>query len=162
MDRLWTPWRYRYISTADPGKDLCIFCHKPGENKDRENLLVYRGVRNFVILNLFPYTSGHLMIAPFDHVPTLEDADEETAAELMVLTRKAERLLRAVYNPHGINLGMNIGAAAGAGVAGHIHMHVLPRWNGDANFMTTIAETRVVPETLDETWRRLSAAFEAG
>ena len=101
------------------------------------------------------------MIAPFVHVATLEDADEDTSAELMTLTRKAERLLRQVYRPHGINLGMNIGASAGAGVAGHIHMHILPRWMGDANFMTTIGETRVMPETLQETWRRLSTAFAA-
>ncbi len=159
MDRLWSPWRYQYVSAASPVPGRCIFCDKPAENQDKENLLVYRGVRNYALLNLFPYTTGHLMIAPYTHVSTLEETDNETAAELMVLTRKAERVLRLVYKPHGINLGMNIGAAAGAGVAGHIHMHVLPRWSGDANFMTTVAETRVVPEALEETWRKLSAAF---
>lgn len=161
MDRLWTPWRYQYVSTADPVSDACIFCSKPAEDNDEGNLLVYRGTHNYVLLNLYPYTTGHLMIAPFVHVATLEDADEDTSAELMTLTRKAERLLRQVYRPHGINLGMNIGASAGAGVAGHIHMHILPRWMGDANFMTTIGETRVMPETLQETWRRLSTAFAA-
>lgn len=159
MDRLWTPWRYQYVSAASPVPGHCIFCDKPAENQDKENLLVYRGALNYALLNLFPYTTGHLMIAPYAHVSTLEDAGQETAAELMALTRKAEHVLRLVYKPHGINLGMNIGSAAGAGVAGHIHMHILPRWSGDANFMTTVAETRVVPEALEDTWRKLSAAF---
>ena len=161
MDRLWTPWRYQYVSSPKQGSEGCIFCAKPAENEDRDNLLVYRARHNYIILNLFPYTSGHLMVAPYAHVATLEEAGSETIAELMVLTRKAEMVLRQVYRPHGLNLGMNIGSAAGAGVAGHIHMHVLPRWTGDANFMTTIGETRVMPETLDETWRRLQAAFSA-
>lgn len=158
MDRIWTPWRFQYINTAQPD-DACIFCVKAAEQRDPENLIVVRGDRNFVILNAFPYTNGHLMIAPFEHVDTLEKADPETLAEMMHLTREAERRLRGVYRPAGINLGMNIGEAAGAGIAGHIHMHVLPRWPGDANFMTVVAETRVLPEELSTTYAKLRVAW---
>jgi|SRR5687768_13676592 len=159
MDRLWSPWRYRYVSTAEQKADGCIFCIKPAQQRDEENLIVFRGEHNFILLNLYPYTSGHVMVAPYAHVPTLEDADEPTTTELMLLTRRTQKHLREVYNAPGFNVGMNIGACAGAGVAGHIHMHVLPRWAGDANFMTTVAETRVVPEDLTDSWRRLRAAF---
>jgi ATP adenylyltransferase len=158
MDRIWSPWRYRYITTADAAQD-CIFCVKPAENRDEQNYIVHRGERCFVLLNLYPYTSGHLMIAPYEHVAALEDASEESLLEMMRLTREAERRLRRVYRPEGLNLGMNIGKCAGAGVAGHIHMHVLPRWTGDANFMSTVGETRVLPEELAETYRKLSQAF---
>jgi len=161
MDRLWSPWRYRYVSKAEP-TDACIFCVKSQQNQDEQNLILYRGELNFVLLNLYPYTSGHLMVAPYQHVATLEEAPEECAAEMMTLTRRAQRHLREVYNPAGFNLGMNIGSSAGAGVAGHIHMHLLPRWTGDANFMTTIAETRVIPEDLDTAWRKLRHAFQQG
>ena len=159
MDRLWSPWRYRYVSTAEEKAESCIFCVKPAEHHDEANLIVFRGQHNFVLLNLYPYTSGHVMVAPYAHIPTLEEADEVTATELMLLTRRTQRHLREVYNAPGFNVGMNIGACAGAGVAGHIHMHVLPRWAGDANFMTTVAETRVVPEDLTDSWRRLRTAF---
>ena len=121
--------------------------------------MVYRGKHNFVLLNLYPYTSGHLMVAPYEHVARLEDAAPETVAEMMLTARRAERHLRAIYRPDGLNLGMNIGKAAGAGIAGHIHMHVLPRWTGDANFMTTVGETRVLPEDLEVTYQKLSHAF---
>jgi ATP adenylyltransferase len=161
MDRLWSPWRYRYVSTAECATG-CIFCDKPAANADADNLIVYRGHRCFVLLNLYPYTAGHVMVAPYAHVGTLQQADEETVAEVMSLTKRTERHLRTVYNAPGFNIGMNIGACAGAGVAGHIHMHVLPRWAGDANFMTTIAETRVVPEDLSVTFEKLSKAFLAG
>lgn len=161
MDRLWSPWRYRYVSTAEPG-DACIFCHKPNAGDDRANLIVHRGDSAFVLLNLYPYTSGHLMVAPYVHVATLEEADEATATEMMLLTRTAQRHLREEYRAPGFNVGMNIGSCAGAGVAGHIHMHVLPRWPGDANFMTTVAETRVIPEDLSEAWEKLSNAFRRG
>jgi ATP adenylyltransferase len=158
MDRLWSPWRYQYISKAN-GEEECIFCAKPAENRDEQNYIVHRGERCFVLLNLYPYTSGHLMIAPYEHVATLEDASEDSMLEMMRLARAAERHLRRVYRPKGLNLGMNIGKCAGAGVAGHIHMHVLPRWTGDANFMSTVGETRVLPEDLAETHRKLSQAF---
>ena len=160
MERLWSPWRYTYISKASPS-DACIFCAKLAENRDRENFILLRAERNFVMLNLYPYTNGHLMIAPYEHVPTLTDAHPETLTEMMALTREAEGHLRAIYKPAGLNLGMNIGESAGAGVAGHIHMHILPRWTGDANFMTAVGETRVLPESLDTTYERLLAAFTA-
>jgi ATP adenylyltransferase len=128
-------------------------------NRDEEFLIVFRGSHNFVVLNRFPYTSGHLMVVPYRHVSDLSGLDDAGASELMALTRASERHLRATYRPDGLNLGMNIGESAGAGIAGHIHMHVLPRWTGDANFMTTVGQTRVLPEELDVTWRRLKEAF---
>lgn len=158
MDRLWSPWRYHYVSTVSPGGE-CIFCAKAREDRDEENLILYRGRRNYVLLNLFPYTTGHLMITPYRHVAQLEELDAEEAAELMELTRLSVRHLKNTYRPHGFNLGMNLGECAGAGIAGHLHMHVLPRWTGDANFMTTVCETRVMPEDLRDTWRKLSPAF---
>jgi ATP adenylyltransferase len=161
MDYLWSPWRYTYVSSA-PVAGGCIFCDKPAAGNDRESLILHRGERNFVLLNLFPYSTGHLMVAPYAHIATLDDADEETAAELMILTRRAQRLLREVYKAPGFNIGMNIGACAGAGVAGHIHMHVLPRWPGDVNFMTAIGETRVIPEDMATTYDRLSGASWRG
>jgi len=155
VDRLWTPWRYRYITKADPEAG-CIFCVKAAEQRDAENYILYRGRLNFVLLNLFPYTNGHLMIAPYQHVATMQEADEQALAEMMQLTRRAEANLRAAYRPQGLNIGMNIGASAGAGVADHIHMHVVPRWTGDANFMSTIGETRVMPEELPVTYEKLA------
>lgn len=157
MDYLWTPWRYAYVSTADKA-ERCVFCDK-NEAEDRESLVVYRGKYNYVVLNRFPYTSGHVMVVPYQHVNELRRLAPEAAQEMMSLAQRLESVLRAEYNPDGINLGMNIGKAAGAGVAGHIHMHILPRWVADANFMTVIGETRVLPESLDETWRRLKAAL---
>jgi|SRR5579884_232270 len=158
MDRLWSPWRYKYISTARESGG-CIFCDKAAEARDEENYIIHRAQLNFVILNAFPYTSGHLMIAPYEHVASPENARAETMAEMMMLYRDAVRVLRAVYRPDGLNAGMNIGESAGAGIAGHIHMHVLPRWIGDANFMTTVGETRVLPEELSETYRKVKAAW---
>jgi ATP adenylyltransferase len=130
-------------------------------DRDEDTLIVFRGAHNFVVLNRFPYTSGHLMVVPYTHAPELAGIDEDTATELMAFVRKAERHLKAVYLPDGLNVGMNIGESAGAGIAGHIHMHVLPRWTGDANFMSTVARTRVLPEELSATWRRLKDAFHA-
>ena len=158
MDLLWSPWRYQYVSRADPGAG-CIFCQKPAEDDDRDNLIVRRGAHCFVLLNRFPYTSGHLMIAPYRHAATLAEAGVEALAEMIELTARAESALREAYRPQGLNLGMNLGECAGAGIAGHIHMHVLPRWTGDANFMTTTGETRVLPEDLDTTWEKLSDAY---
>ena len=155
MDRLWTPWRYQYISGAH-SDDGCIFCIKAAEGKDAENYIVHRAKLNFVLLNLFPYTNGHLMIAPYQHVATLAETAADTLAEMMQLTQRAEVNLRTAYQPHGFNLGMNVGVSAGAGVAGHIHMHGLPRWTGDANFMSTIGETRVLPEELPATYQKLA------
>jgi len=161
MDYLWSPWRYQYVSSV-PATEECIFCQKSKDNNDAGNFVVWRGQYNFVLLNLFPYTSGHLMVVPYAHIALLSDAAPETATELMMITRQAEKHLRAVYRPEGLNLGMNLGRAAGAGIAGHIHMHVLPRWTADASFMTTVSETRVLPEDLKVTYEKLARAFKVG
>jgi len=158
MDYLWTPWRYQYITTSGE-QSQCVFCAAAASHDDRANLIVHRAAHNFVILNRFPYTSGHVMIVPYEHAATLETLPAETLTELISLARDCERHLRTVYSPDGINLGINIGKSAGAGIAGHLHMHVLPRWTGDTNFMTVVSETRVLPEDLDITWQRLRAAF---
>lgn len=158
MDHLWSPWRYRYVSKAEKTEG-CIFCSKPQQNRDAENLILHRGFHCYVILNRYPYTTGHLMVVPYAHVATLEAASAESLQELMALTSAASRHLRSVYRPEGMNIGMNIGECAGAGIAGHLHMHLLPRWPGDVNFMTSIGETRVIPEDLGTTYQRLSRAF---
>jgi len=158
MDRLWTPWRYSYITETKPPSG-CVFCEKAGSGDDERDFVVHRGTHNYVLLNIYPYNNGHVMVVPYEHLATLEALPEEAAAEMMRLAQLTERHLRRVYRPQGINIGMNIGKSAGAGVAGHIHLHVLPRWPADSNFMTTVGETRVVPEELHETWRKLTAAF---
>jgi len=159
MDYLWSPWRYQYVTGWRP-RSGCIFCDFANSpENDRENLVVYRAKLNLILLNRFPYSSGHIMIAPYEHVDTLEAASPETVQEMILLTREAQRRLRDVYRPSGFNIGMNIGESAGAGIAGHIHMHLLPRWSGDTSFITTVAETRVLPEDLDETWRKIHQAF---
>lgn len=159
MDYLWTPWRYAYISGAEKTSG-CVFCNAVKETNDEKSRIVFRGVHCFIILNTFPYTSGHVMIVPYAHVDELAKLAPDAATEMMHLSQRMERLLRELYHPDGINLGMNIGKAAGAGIAGHIHMHVLPRWVADANFVSVVCETRVLPETLDETWRKISAALK--
>jgi ATP adenylyltransferase len=161
LDYIWSPWRYRYLTSTKDPVSACIFCAMGAADADRETLIVHRARHNFVVLNRFPYTSGHLMVVPYVHVSDLGSLDDKTAAEMMMLTRASERHIRAIYRPDGLNLGMNIGESAGAGIAAHIHMHVLPRWTGDANFLSTIGETRVLPEELDVTWQRLSNAFTA-
>jgi ATP adenylyltransferase len=137
----------------------CIFCEAAASHDDQTSLVVHRGQHCFVILNRYPYTSGHLMVAPYQHVSRLSHLDGTSSAELMSLTRFAETALTTVYSPDGINLGMNMGEAAGAGIEQHIHMHVLPRWKGDANFMTSVSQTRVIPEVLSDTWNKLVAVF---
>ncbi|MGA6983918.1 MAG: HIT domain-containing protein [Candidatus Sulfotelmatobacter sp.] len=159
MDYLWTPWRYAYVSTAEKAVG-CIFCAAAKANDDAKTLIVHRGHHCFVILNAYPYTPGHAMIVPYAHLDQLRNLPPEAASEMMSLTQRLESIYRDLYHPDGVNLGMNIGKAAGAGIAGHIHMHVLPRWIADANFMTVVGETRILPETLDETWKRLTAAFQ--
>jgi ATP adenylyltransferase len=159
--RIWAPWRLAYVT--DASKDLeqeCIFCAKPGEDDDEANLIVHRGDRCFVILNLFPYTNGHLMIAPFDHIGAIQDLPAETTAEMMALAQRAISILEGEYAPHGFNVGFNQGRVAGAGVEHHIHMHVVPRWGGDTNFMPVLADTRVMPQTLGQTYASLKGAFQ--
>ena len=158
MDRLWNPWRFQYV-TKEKQPAGCIFCDLPREGRDEENLIVYRGSFNYIILNRYPYTTGHLMVVPFQHTDSLQGIDEAAAQEMFALVRTADAKLRQVYRPKGMNLGMNLGEAAGAGIAEHIHMHVLPRWIGDANFLTVIGETRILPEELAETYRKLKAVL---
>jgi len=158
MDYLWTPWRYRYI--ADAAKDEgCIFCAAVAMKNDAAALIVLRGRKNFVILNRYPYTSGHVMIVPYAHSADLPATDSETLTEMMVLAQRVQVAVEKTYHPQGYNLGMNLGRAAGAGVTGHLHLHVLPRWSGDSNFMTVVAETRVEPEDLATTFEKLHAAL---
>jgi len=151
---------YLRRSQEQTGGDTgCIFCEKPTQDRDAENLIVHRGEKAFVILNLYPYNNGHLMIVPYAHAPSLEQLDTPTLTEIMLLTNQGLAALRAVYNPHAFNLGVNIGAAAGAGIAEHVHQHVVPRWAGDSNYMSTVAGTRVIPEDLQETYRRVREAW---
>jgi len=160
MDFLWTPWRYAYVSTAEKATS-CIFCDLPKLGNDERARIVHRGQHCYVILNTFPYTAGHSMVVPFAHVDQLQNLPSQAATEMMLLSQRVEKALRDLYHPDGINLGMNIGKAAGAGVAGHIHMHALPRWVADANFMSVVGETRLLPETLDVTWKRMKDALGA-
>lgn len=159
MDYLWTPWRYRYMAEAAGKQTGCIFCSALEKKDDAETLIVFRGKKNFILLNRYPYTSGHVMIVPYAHIPDLKDCDAETLAEMMLLAQRAEGALAAAYQPDGFNLGMNLGRAAGAGVTGHVHLHVLPRWIGDANFMSVVGETRVEPEDLRTTYEKLRKAL---
>jgi ATP adenylyltransferase len=161
MDFLWSPWRYQYI-TATHHEAGCVFCRlapDQGPEADAAHQVLYRGRDNFVVLNLYPYTSGHLMIAPYAHLALLSDAAKPVTDEMMDLAKRAQKAMGAVYRPQGYNLGMNLGSAAGAGVVGHFHLHLLPRWVGDTNFMTAIGETRVLPEELAETYRKLKPYF---
>jgi ATP adenylyltransferase len=158
MDYLWTPWRYAYVATAEKARS-CVFCDAVKAGDDEKTLIVHRGQHCFVILNAYPYTPGHVMIVPYAHLDELQKLPLEAANEMMALSQRMEHVLRELYHPDGINLGMNIGKAAGAGIAGHIHMHVLPRWVADANFLSVVGETRILPETLGETWKRMTEAL---
>lgn len=160
MDYLWSPWRMNYIQNNKPD-DACVFCVALQQPDCQENLIVWRGEHAFVILNRFPYSSGHLMVVPYTHRPSLELLEAPARFELIELASQAIQVLGKVYNPEGYNLGINIGKVAGAGVAGHVHLHVVPRWGGDTNFMTTLGATRVLPESLDDTYARVSEAWKA-
>ena len=158
MERLWSPWRHEYISRAtDPSSeaDACIFCDAHRGTNDAQSLIVHRGVFNFVILNRYPYISGHMMIAPYEHLAELDAAPKEITDELMDLAKRSQAALRQAYKPEGFNIGMNLGRVAGAGVANHFHLHILPRWAGDTNFMSTVGETRVLPEDVSTTYQKL-------
>jgi ATP adenylyltransferase len=186
MDRLWTPWRYAYVTGADktmrkrgvpealaawPGDLHCVFCNMIAaveyaiehgmavDEAEKAAHILERGERCFLVLNAYPYNGGHLMVVPYRHEESLAALPAEDATELLRMTRRAERVLRAVYRPDGLNLGLNLGQAAGAGVAEHLHLHAVPRWTADNNFMSVLAETRVLPEMLGESWRRLRAAL---
>jgi len=188
MDRLWTPWRYAYVTGAKtsmtrpgvpealdawPGDRHCVFCNllaavdyaiangMPREEAEAAAYILERGKTCFLVLNAFPYNNGHLMVVPYEHQASLAALPAATAIEMMAQARRAERVLRAVYRPGGLNLGLNLGDSASAGVADHLHLHAVPRWNADTNFMSVLGETRVLPEMLGESWRRLREALAA-
>jgi ATP adenylyltransferase len=163
LDRLWSPWRSEYIaggSISDSKGDACVFCEiQRDPAQDERNFVLYRAEHNFVVLNIHPYISGHLLIVPYQHVGDLDAAPRDATNEMMDLIKLSQTALRESYKPVGYNIGMNLGAAAGAGIVGHIHVHVLPRWIGDSNFMTTVGDTRVLPEDLLTTYRKLHGRF---
>ena len=158
MDHLWSPWRYKYIASVDR-QDGCVFCRIDQVHRDAENYVVYRAKLNFILLNLFPYTSGHLLIVPYEHRGSFAEVAEATTTEMIELAKRCQIALEAEYRPDGFNIGMNLGRSAGAGVADHLHLHVVPRWSGDANFLSIVGETRVLPEDLASTCTRLKKHF---
>jgi ATP adenylyltransferase len=158
MDFLFTPWRYAYVTAANHPGD-CLFCGLVQSKNDEEVFIVHRAKYCFLILNAYPYTSGHIMVVPYEHVDQLQKLSTPAAEEMMALSQRLEGVMRELYHPDGINLGMNLGKAAGAGVAEHIHMHILPRWFADVNFMTSVGETRVLPEDLKTTYKRIKSKF---
>lgn len=162
-ERLWAPWRLSYIEKASsaPGETGCIFVDLPNENEDEKNLILFRGESTFVILNAFPYTNGHLMVAPYRHTANLEELSDAELFEIQQMVRNCVRWITATYHPHGFNIGVNLGRAAGAGIPNHVHWHIVPRWEGDTNFMGTVGEVRVLPQSLEESYARLRAAIEA-
>lgn len=191
MDRLWTPWRYSYVTKAEPQASTgvppslnawppspaedkhCVFCnmvaavdYAVAQGMDRDAAeeaahIIYRGEHCYICLNAYPYSTGHVLISPYQHLDSLASLSREAACDLILTAQRMETILRQVYRPSGLNIGLNLGEAAGAGIAGHIHLHALPRWIGDTNFMTVIGETRVLPEALDVTWTKLRAAFRS-
>lgn len=158
MDQLWAPWRMEYIER--PSETGCILCQKPGEQNDEANLILYRGQSNFIILNAFPYNPGHLMIAPYRHTANLQDLSEDEAKEHFDIVRKGITLLTRILKPAGFNVGLNIGKVAGAGIEEHLHTHIVPRWQGDANFMPVLSNTKVISEALAATYKKLKSAIE--
>lgn len=161
MEIIFAPWRYKYVSHTDRSNG-CVFCEIINSEEDEKNLLLHRADYNIVVLNKYPYTTGHLMVVPLGHnsEPSAERGEE--MAELMMLVTRSIQALKQQYSPHGFNLGMNLGQAGGAGIEAHYHMHVLPRWNGDTNFVSVIGDVRIVPENLEDTFRRLRPAFQTG
>jgi ATP adenylyltransferase len=162
VETLFSPWRYEYIKSGESknAAGICIFCEiTKTPERDESNFVLHRASRNFIVLNIYPYISGHLLVIPFEHVSNLDRADKQTTDELMDLTKRCQTALREVYSPGGFNLGMNLGRPAGAGIADHLHLHIMPRWAGDTNFMTSIADTRVIPEELATTYAKLKAQF---
>jgi ATP adenylyltransferase len=160
VERIWAPWRLEYVKDASKdNSDACVFCAALAADDDEASLIVHRGEHCFVILNKFPYTNGHLMVAPYEHVAELQQLDEATVGELMALAQRGMAALETSYSPHGYNVGCNQGRVAGAGVEHHIHMHVVPRWGGDTNFMPVLGDTRVMNQTLEDSYRTVRAAF---
>jgi ATP adenylyltransferase len=160
MERLWAPWRLQYV-TQEKTEGGCIFCDKPKLGDDRAARIVHRGASAYVILNTFPYNNGHIMVAPFAHVSAIEDLPPETLHEMMDLAQQCARVFKMSFHPDGLNLGFNLGAAAGAGIKDHLHMHLVPRWVGDTNFMPVLADVRVIPQSLEQTYDLLAEGFAA-
>ena len=158
MKRLFTPWRMKYLK-SNKKEEGCVFCSAIEQNEDQKNLVIHRGEYSFVILNRYPYTSGHLMVIPYSHVEQLSELDPVTRAEMMELVNKASEVVKEVYKPEGFNIGINMGSAAGAGIAAHIHIHVVPRWFGDTNFIPVIGDTRLIPEELDDTYKHIKEVW---
>lgn len=158
--RLWAPWRFGYVEKAGT-ESGCIFVDLPAQSNDRDNLILFRGATCFVMLNRFPYTNGHLMIAPYKHTADLSDLDDAELLEINQVLARSVKWIHRAYSPDGFNLGVNLGRAAGAGIPSHIHWHVVPRWEGDTNFMTTVGEVRVLPQSLEQSYDRLRQAMEA-
>lgn len=161
MENLWAPWRMEYISKEKEGtSEACIFCSRIHQKSDKKNLIVYRGKNSFIIMNRFPYNNGHLMVVPFRHTANLAVLDDKERAELFYMIELSLKALDQVMKPHGYNIGMNLGRVAGAGVEDHLHFHVVPRWNGDTNFMPVLAETKVISESLAQSFRKLSGIMK--
>jgi len=164
MERLWAPWRMAYIDKNEEPKESsshCIFCAKASANDDAENFIVHRGKAAFVLLNVYPYNNGHIMIAPYRHTAKLADLDNDTLLEIMLLTRQSQEALAASFGPDGYNIGINLGKIAGAGIADHLHQHIVPRWGGDSNFMHVIADTKVMPDSLENSYRKIVEAWRS-
>jgi len=155
VEHLWAPWRMAYINAGDQQGKGCIFCTKPAEDRDEENLILWRGERCFALMNLFPYNNGHLMIAPYAHVSGILALDAGTLTDIMLTAQRCLRALDAALHPHGYNMGVNQGTVAGAGIADHVHYHIVPRWDGDTNFMPVLADVKVMPDFLRNTYRQI-------
>jgi ATP adenylyltransferase len=155
MKRIWAPWRMKYILKARDEKGGCIFCEIPKENKDEENYLIKRGKLAFVLMNIFPYNNGHLMVAPYKHTPNLQNLSDDELLEMIKLLVESEKALKILLSPDGFNIGLNIGRIAGAGFEEHVHIHIVPRFNGDTNFMPIVSNTKVISESLMETYKKL-------
>jgi ATP adenylyltransferase len=156
MEQLWAPWRMEYIAQAREGEDQgCLFCEKPKEGDDQKALIVARSEKSFAMLNRYPYNSGHLMVAPFRHVGELEEVEDDESLDMQKLLQRCIKALKEAMQPDGFNIGLNLGVVAGAGIPGHLHWHVVPRWQGDTNFMPTVAETKVLPQVVEETYAKL-------
>ncbi|MFP3908532.1 MAG: HIT family protein [Archaeoglobaceae archaeon] len=158
MDRIFAPWRIRYV--LEPKHQGCIFCEFPEENRDKENLILYRGELNFVIMNRYPYNPGHLLVAPYRHIGDITDLSSDELADMMEKLSTAEKVIRKVMEPDGFNIGINVGSVAGAGMEEHLHAHIVPRWDGDTSFMPVFGDVQVVPEALEETYDKLKEGFE--
>ncbi len=160
MEQLWAPWRMAYINAGDQAEG-CIFCHHPAQGRDEDYYILHRSQHCFVMLNIYPYNNGHLMIAPYQHVPSIEELDLATLGDIMTTAQLCLRAFHAAMQPHGFNMGINQGKVAGAGIADHVHFHIVPRWNGDTNFMPVLADVKVMPDYLRNTYQQLRQALAA-